>query len=1084
MFRSRWREMLVVAFLVPVLTSANGAPSQAAASGSGSWGPVLDWGLQGKHMSVLPSGKVIVWSNGASARVWDPSAGTNGAFTANTPAVFGDLHCAGNAQLADGRVVVLGGQNGGTHIGTSVTALFDSTTETWSQGASMAYSRWYPSVTALADGRVLATSGDDANGNRITTPEVYNPSTDSWIQLTGAVRNQGLYPQMYVLPNGKVYEAAPGAATAILDPSGTGSWTPGPTNAWGTNGYSESSVMYEPGKILRVGGGDPAIARTAIIDMNQPNPQWQEVSPMAFARRRLSLVVLADGELLAVGGASNSDDEATAPLPAEIWNPATQTWRAVAAMSEARMYHSSAALLPDGRILSAGGEATGRLHAQVFSPPYLSAGPRPTITNAPSTAAFGSSIQISTPDAASITSVALIRLNSATHAWDQNQRYVSLSFTTSGGTLTASAPTNGNYAPPGVYQLIVKTAAGVPSVAKMIKIDSAGALMPGTVTGVVTDETRTAISGATVATAGASATTDTTGAYRLSGLSGGEHELVASASGKAQVSRSVIVTAGGTVTQSFQLSPPGRVTGTITEQGTGAAIAGASVTYPGGVATADSSGAYAIAALPAGPLTLNVTALGHAGQQRDITVVSGVSATSNFALVKAATYITGGLSDQVTGEPIIGAPVSVDTGASTVTDSLGRYRFYVAPGMYDVTASAPGYVSATSHAIVTDGTYTLLDFPMESVAVVGTPLKRITFEDSSLTHPTTGADKVSGSVTLDTAAPLSGTASAKLTAATSAYLEETVPATDDLSVKALIRPASLPSGDARILMVQNGSTTVGALQLRASGRLRLRQGSTTIGTESAPLTPGTAYRIGLRQVRGTGGNAILEAYLAPAGLPFGTPFAKTTTGTWTGAASRLRVGVTSGSAVSAGFDDIFVDSAATGPGPTTTTTTTTTVPSGMTMTYVPIADAQVKSTSPGQNYGTLTTLRLRAGTVSSPDEYRSYLRFSVPDVMGPVTVAKLRLFVSDGSTSGGAVFSTAGGWTEAGITSANAPGAVGSAVSVLGAAPAGVWVDYDVTAAVQSGTFNFLLTTSSSDSLIVSSREGAQPPQLVITRVG
>ena len=55
----------------------------------------------------------------------------------------------------------------------------------------MSYQRWYGTATTLPDGRVLATSGDDANGSRITTPEVYDPATNSWTQLTGAVRSQG-----------------------------------------------------------------------------------------------------------------------------------------------------------------------------------------------------------------------------------------------------------------------------------------------------------------------------------------------------------------------------------------------------------------------------------------------------------------------------------------------------------------------------------------------------------------------------------------------------------------------------------------------------------------------------------------------------------------------------------------------------------------------------------------------------------------------------------------------------------------------------------------------------------------------------
>jgi hypothetical protein len=257
----------------------------------------------------------------------------------------------------------------------------------------------------------------------------------------------------------------------VFDLAGTGTVTNGPTAPFSTSGYSESGVMYAPGKILRAGGGDPAQAQAAVIDMNVPNPAWRSVAPMAHARRRMNLTLLADGTVLAVGGTGRADDPAAAVLKAEIFDPGTETWRTVDAMAEPRMYHSTAVLLPDGRVLTAGGEPSpARLHAQVYSPPYLFAGERPTITASPASASFGSTFAVGTAAPGEVSSVALIRPSATTHAIDMNQRYVPLEFTADGSSLQAQAPANGAIAPPGDYLLVIEDADGTPSVGEFIRL--------------------------------------------------------------------------------------------------------------------------------------------------------------------------------------------------------------------------------------------------------------------------------------------------------------------------------------------------------------------------------------------------------------------------------------------------------------------------------------------------------------------------------------------------------------------------------------------------------------------------------------
>jgi PKD repeat protein len=418
--------------------------------------------VQGKHMVLLHNGKVLVWSQGSQARVWNPATGE---FTA-TPAPFGDTHCAGQVTLADGRVLVVGGQLGTPHVGIKITSIFDPTTNTWSRGSDMNYERWYPTATTMADGRVFVTSGDDANGTRVQTPEIYDPTTDTWTTTTPKL--QGLYPFMYQLSNGKLFQAGTTTTTAYYDPA-TARWSAGPTAPFGSHAYSESGAMYGAGKILRAGGGDPATNRTQVIDVNAADPQWRETAPMAFPRRRMNTPILLDGTIMAVGGTRQADDKTQAILDGEIWNPETERWTTVAAMSEARMYHSTALVLPDGRVVTAGGEADGRLRAQVYSPPYLFKGPRPVISSSPGSAGYGSRFTVST-DATDIAKVALLRPSGVTHAIDMNQRYVPLSFTKSGTTLDVAAPRSANDAPPGYYMLVVTNAQGVPSVATWVRL--------------------------------------------------------------------------------------------------------------------------------------------------------------------------------------------------------------------------------------------------------------------------------------------------------------------------------------------------------------------------------------------------------------------------------------------------------------------------------------------------------------------------------------------------------------------------------------------------------------------------------------
>ncbi len=144
----------------------------------------------------------------------------------------------------------------------------------------------------------------------------------------------------------------------------------------------------------------------------------------------------------------------------------------------------------------------------------------------------------------------------------------------------------------------------------------------------------------------------------------------------------------------------------------------------------------------------------------------------------------------------------------------------------------------------------------------------------------------------------------------------------------------------------------------------------------------------------------------------------------------------------------------------------------------PVTDSYVNSAAPSTNYGKALELRLDGSPV-----VRSYLAFDLRSVSGPISSAVLRVFAASAST-GYEVHSTAAGWTEAGITYADAP-SVGVLVAKTGAFAAGTWTTIDVTSAVQAGAVvSFALVDPSATAIALDSRESSNPPVLALTAGG
>jgi len=268
-----------------------------------------------------------------------------------------------------------------------------------------------------------------------------------------------------------VFVSGPSITTRYLDTTGTGAWTTvGDHIFQGIRDY-DSMVMYEPGKVLVAGGSDPPTNTAEVIDLNASSPAWRAVSSMAYPRRQLNATMLPDGKVLVTGGTggggfSNSDPAATI-YAAEEWDPATELWTTLASASVPRLYHSIAMLLPDARVLVTGGN--GYTQTEIFAPPYLFAGARPTISSAPANVANGQTLFVGTPDAANITSVAWVRLESATHGLSMSQAiFRSTSVTQATGGINITSPSDPTV-PAGFYMLFILNH-GVPSVAKILHL--------------------------------------------------------------------------------------------------------------------------------------------------------------------------------------------------------------------------------------------------------------------------------------------------------------------------------------------------------------------------------------------------------------------------------------------------------------------------------------------------------------------------------------------------------------------------------------------------------------------------------------
>lgn len=476
------------------------------------------------HLVILPTGKLLYVAGSGyheslkagpfHAQIIDPGTGLSTSYSFPV-----DFFCIGHNHLANGNVLLTGGtlaydvdNPDGLFEGLQAVYELDIKTLTFTRHANMAHGRWYPSQVVLADGRVLILGGLDEYGNRNGLVEMFDPNTkecsilydpNSGFTYTAGVPSskpnvtpityggpgQGttpfvsLYPRMHLMPSGLICVSGMQDDVYMIDPD-SGVWTPAGTLTYPWRDYGSSFLLplqntaSERGKVMVCGGAEDfitaATATAEIIDFNQgagnTQPAIRTTAPMNHARHFQIPITLPTGQLICFHGTSGPVDTNYVLIP-DMFDPVTETWTELPAGLAGRTYHGSGVLLPDGRVFLASStpdRINWETRTEIFSPSYVFA-ERPAISGIVSTAPYGGTIRIPTPDPQDIVAVSLVRLIASTHHYDPNMRLVWLQITNRDpSAVLVRAPINGNIAPPGPYYIHVINSAGIPSVAKVI----------------------------------------------------------------------------------------------------------------------------------------------------------------------------------------------------------------------------------------------------------------------------------------------------------------------------------------------------------------------------------------------------------------------------------------------------------------------------------------------------------------------------------------------------------------------------------------------------------------------------------------
>ena len=314
--------------------------------------------------TLLPNGNVLVaggdntTSGGLmSAELYDPASGT---WTAT-----GSLATPGGSNTAtllpNGKVLVAGGYNGGSIFERA--ELYDPASGTWTATGSLAITRYAHTATLLPNGKVLVAGGGSNSGDPVRA-ELYDPASGTWSNTGSLIATRSDHTAT-LLPNGKVLVAGGTGTSGVLtsaelyDPA-NGTWTT--TGSLGAARFQHSATLLPNGKVLVACGRDSSFqSPLASAELYDPaSGTWTTTGSLATARfYGHTATLLPNGKVLVAGGIDNISTSVSFPTSTELYDSASGTWTATGNIGTARSSHT-ATLLPSGNVLVAGGERRQR----------------------------------------------------------------------------------------------------------------------------------------------------------------------------------------------------------------------------------------------------------------------------------------------------------------------------------------------------------------------------------------------------------------------------------------------------------------------------------------------------------------------------------------------------------------------------------------------------------------------------------------------------------------------------------------------------------------------------------------------------